>query len=72
MVQHQNQRKDMQRKTNKRTAYSPRVTYQSDSNYRLDRQLTKEAQHLPILQAPIEVPNFLYSRGAQTLQHKNG
>lgn len=42
--------------------------YQSDSNYRLERQVTKEAQQRPQSQAPTQVPDYLYSKGAQMQQ----
>lgn len=40
------------------------VTYQSDSDYRPGRQITKDAQHRPQPQALTRIPDFLYSRGA--------
>lgn len=51
---------------------NPLVLHIRDSKCGLDRQSTKEAQHHPLLQAPIEVPDCLYSRGAQSEQHKKG
>lgn len=39
---------------------------------RLDRQATKEIQHYPQPQAPTQVPDCMYFRGAQTQKHKKG
>lgn len=66
MVQHQNQRKDMQRKSNKRTSCSPRINNRSDSNYILNQQSIKEEQRHPLLQDHTEALDCLYFRGAQT------
>lgn len=55
-----------------RTTWSPRVTHQSDSDYKPEQQATKEAQDCPQPQALIQVPDYLYSRGAQTQQQKRG
>ena len=50
----------------------PRVTYQSDSHYRLDQQETKEAHHYSLDQTPTMAPNCLYSKVEQAQQHKKG
>lgn len=55
----------MPHKANKRTVCPICVTYQSDSNYKLDRHSTEEAQRHPLLQAPTKVLDCLYCRGAQ-------
>lgn len=39
---------------------------------RLDQQATKKARHRPQHQTPTQVLDYLYSRGAQTQQHKRG
>lgn len=73
MVQYSNKKKICNiRKINKRTSCSPRDTYKSDSNYRLDRHATKKAQRHHLHQAPTQVLDNLYSIGAQKKQHKKG